>query len=108
MLWTLRKVTIATKCASVDEMNNLLHLQQSATSLRLVLEETYYWLAIADKIRQVRCKIQRLTLVLYRKARSGATEDLKAVASAIRLIRNLEHLVLERIEDEAGTAVAEA
>jgi hypothetical protein len=83
---------------------------QLVTDLYLVLE-TEQWLAAADEIRRGRCNVQRLTLGKYRVAESEATEAVKAVASAIRLDQNLEHITL-RMEngftDEAGVALAEA
>jgi hypothetical protein len=91
-------------------MRNLLQLRP-ATDLRLLLE-TDLWLAVADAIRRGRCNVQRLTLaMLDRGALSDATETLKAVASAIGLDRNLEHLILKvenGFTDEAGVALVEA
>jgi hypothetical protein len=102
----LRKVVIITKCASTDAMKNLLQLTP-ATKLRLVLE-TEHWVAMADEIRQGRCKIKYLSLSMNQ---GDATKAVKAVASAIRLDQNLEHITL-RMEngftDEAGMALAEA
>jgi hypothetical protein len=105
----LRKVFIATKYASADAMKNLLQLRP-ATELCLVLE-TEHWLAVADDIRQGRCKIKDLSLSMLQVARSEATEAVKAIASAIRLDRNLKHLTLQMaydFTDEAGVALAEA
>jgi hypothetical protein len=105
----LRVVTIMTKCASADAVKNLLQLH-STTELHLVLE-TNRWLAVADEIRQGRCNIRRLTLSLLRGIVTEATEAVDAVASAIRLDRNLEHLFLEMengFTDEAGVGLAEA
>jgi hypothetical protein len=105
----LRKVTIMTKCASTDAVKYLLQLKP-ATDLRLLLE-TDQLLAVADEIRQGRCRIKHLRLSMIQGARSDATEAVKAVASAIRLDQNLEHISL-RMEngftDEAGMALAEA
>jgi hypothetical protein len=107
----LRKVTIITTCASADAMKNLLQLH-SATHLHLVLE-TNHWLAVADEIRQGKCNIKNLKLAMRRGTISGATETVKAVASAIRedTGSNLECLMLKMEDgftDEAGVALAEA
>jgi hypothetical protein len=104
-----------TDCTCPDAMTNLLQLQ-SATSLRLVLK-TDHWLAMADEVRRGRCNVRSLTLIMLPASRSEATEVVKAVASAIRLDHNLEHLKLEMEEklamgddfsNEAGLALAEA
>jgi hypothetical protein len=90
-------------------MKNLL-LLQSATSLRLVLE-TDQWLAMANEIRCSRFNVRSLTLIMLPASRSEATEAVKAVTSAIRLDRNLEHLKLaveDGFSNEAGGALAEA
>jgi hypothetical protein len=115
VLWSLptcthlRMVSITTKCASVDALKNLLQMH-SATELRLILK-TDHWLAVADEIEQGRCNIHELTLCMNQGRISEATLAVKAVASAIRLDCNLEHLVL-RMEngftDEACVALAEA
>jgi hypothetical protein len=105
----LREVVIMTNCASADARKNLLQLH-SATDLRLVLE-TKHWLAVADEIRQGRCNVQRLTLAMFQGAISEATEAVQALASAIQLDCNLEHLALEMenlLTDKAGVALAEA
>jgi hypothetical protein len=105
----LRKVGIMTKCASADAMKNLLKLRP-ATELHLVLEKDY-WLAVADEIRQGRCNVQMLTLVMFEVTKSEATEVVKAVASAIRCDHHLKqlHLHMENgFTDEAGEALAEA
>jgi hypothetical protein len=105
----LQTVTMMTKYARADAMKNLLQLQ-SATDLRLVLT-TEKWLAVADEIRRGRCNVRRLTLVMLQGARSDATEAVKAVAGAMRLDQNLEHLTLQMengFTDEAGVALAEA
>jgi hypothetical protein len=105
-LW---KVTVMTNCASADAMKNLLQLQ-SATDLRLLLE-TENWLAVADEIRRGRCNVRFLDLAMFRVAESDATKAVKAVASAIRLDQNLEHITLQMVNgftDEAGLALAEA
>jgi hypothetical protein len=105
----LREVKVVTKCASADAMKNLLQLTP-ATKLRLLLD-TDQWLAMADEIRRGRCNVQRLALVMRQIATSDATEAVKAVASAIRLDRNLEHLLLQMdngFTTEAGVALAEA
>jgi hypothetical protein len=105
----LQRVSIMTKHASVGAMTNLLQLRP-ATDLRLVLE-TNHWLAVADEIRQGRCKIKYLSLFLYAEAISDATEAVKAVASAIRLDQNLEIITLrmkDGFADEACMALAKA
>jgi hypothetical protein len=105
----LRKVAIMTKCASADAIQNLLRLH-STTCLHLVLQ-TDLWLAVADEIRCGRCNVQTLTLSMLQAARSEAAEAVKAVASAIRLDRNIEFLYLQMengFTDEAGVALAEA
>jgi hypothetical protein len=105
----LRKVCILTKCASADVMKNLLHLQ-SATELCLVLK-TDQWLAVTDEIGHGRCNIQTLTLAMMQVTRSEATTSVQALAGAIQLDRNLEHLLLgmeNGYTDEAGVALAEA
>jgi hypothetical protein len=94
-----------TKFAGADAMRNLLHF----ADLRLVPRTTEDWLAVADEIRQGRCNVQRLVLVMLRVERSEATEAVKAVISAIRLDHNLEHLSLETMNDftdEMGVALA--
>jgi hypothetical protein len=104
----LRHVTIQTKCASADAVTNLLQLQ-SATSLRLFLE-TDQWLAVTDEIRHGRCNVKKLTLIMLQTTRWEATEATKAIASAIRLDRNLKRLTLEMendFTDEAGVVLAE-
>jgi hypothetical protein len=104
-----RKVTLMTKCASADATKNLLQLQ-SVTELRLVLPKKS-WLVVADEIRRGRCNVQRLTLSILQVTISEATEAVKAVASAIQLDCNLEHLHLQMengFTDEAGVALAEA
>jgi hypothetical protein len=88
----LRNVSIMTNCASADAMKNLLQLQ-SAIDLHLVLEKEYR-VAVSDEIRRGRCNVQRLTLDMTQGPISEATEAVKAVASAIRLDTNLEHLTL--------------
>jgi hypothetical protein len=106
----LRKVTIMTKCASSEAIKNLLVQLHSATELRLVIEKEN-WLAVATEIRHGRCNVQRLTLAMLQGARSDATEAVKAVASAMRLDCNLEHLTLGIVggyTDEECVALAEA
>jgi hypothetical protein len=106
---TLRKVVIQTERTSADALKNLLQLQ-SVKDLHLILE-TDHWLAVSDEIRRGRCSVQTLTLAMLRGEIAEATEAVKAVASAILLDLNLEHLTL-RMEngftDEAGVALAEA
>jgi hypothetical protein len=104
----LRRVSITTEYASAGAMQNLLQLHE-ATSLRLILGADH-WLAVADEIRQGRCNVQTLILTML-PIMSEATEAVVAVASAIRLDRNLKHLTLEMEDgftDEAGVVLAEA
>jgi hypothetical protein len=106
----LRDVTIITKSASTDATNSLLQLH-SATVLNLVLKTTEHWLAMADEIRLGRCYLKKLTLCMVQTSRSETTEAVKALANAIRLDHNLEHLTLTMesgCTDEAGVALAEA
>jgi hypothetical protein len=106
----LRKVTIMTKCASADAVKNLLRLGP-AIDLRVVLDLDL-WLAVADGVRQGRCNIKYLHLDSWHSSSSEASnEAVKAIASAIRQDRSLEHLTLEMMinfTDEAGVALAEA
>jgi hypothetical protein len=105
----LRMATIMTRYASADAMKNLLQLQ-STTELLLVLTMEQ-WLAVADEIRCGRCNIRFLHLAMLQGAQSEATEAVKALASAIRLDRNLERIVLQMengFTNEAGVALAEA
>jgi hypothetical protein len=105
----LRKVVIMTKCASAAAMQNLLQMQ-STTDLRLVLE-TEQWLAVTDEMRHDRCNVQTLSLAMLKGESSKAIEAVKAVASAIRLDRNLKYLTLQMengFTDEASVALAEA
>jgi hypothetical protein len=102
-------VIIMTKCASAGAMKNLLQLNK-ATNLRLVLKFDQ-WLAVTDEIRHGRCKIQTLSLTMLEITRSKATEAVEAVASALRVDRNLKSLVLHMengFTDKAGVALAEA
>jgi hypothetical protein len=83
---------------------------QSATELYLMLEKEN-WLAVADEIRLGRCNIRLLELAMSRGTISDVTESGIAVASAIRLDQNLEHITLRNnngFTDEAGVAFAEA
>jgi hypothetical protein len=105
----LRNVSISTKCASVGAMKNLLQLQ-SAAILTLGLT-TEHWLAVADRIRQGRCNVQNLNLVLLQSSNFNDTEVVEAVASAIREDSTIESLGLLTnydFTDEAGVALAEA
>jgi hypothetical protein len=105
----LRKVVIKTQCASAGAIKTLLQLPKDA-DLTLVLTNKEHWLAVADGIRQGQCNIKSLSLFMLDN--SKATEAVKAIASAIRLDHNLEHLMLEMEDydftDEAGVALAEA
>jgi hypothetical protein len=89
-------------------MKNLLQLRP-ATELRLVME-TDHWLAVANEIRLGRCLVKNLHLRLLQSSSLETTEAVKALASAIRLDRNLEclHLQLDDgFTDEAAVALAE-
>jgi hypothetical protein len=73
--------------------------------------EKEHWLALSDEIRLGRCNVQRLTLDMFQSSSSEYTEALHAVANAIQMDRNLEHLTLrmeDGFTDEAGVALAEA
>jgi hypothetical protein len=105
----LQKVEIVTNCANAGAMRNLLQLPKD-TRLSLLHTNKEHWLAVADGIRQGQCNIKTLHLSLQ-NTRPQATEAVKAIASAIRLDRNLEFLGLHMkndITDEAGMALAEA
>jgi hypothetical protein len=103
-------VLITTTCASDDGLKTLLMLPKD-TRLILILNAEL-WLAVADGIRQGRCNIKDLYLCLLRQGlRSKDTEAVKAIASAIRLDRNMKRLKLDMTNDftdEAGVALAEA
>jgi hypothetical protein len=102
----LREVLIKTSCDITGAIKNLLQLGP-ATELRLVLE-TDQSFAVADAIRQGHCNIKHLCLDMFL---SSSSEAIKAIASAIRLDRNLESLRLLTMNDfthEAGVALAEA
>jgi hypothetical protein len=104
----LQSVTIITTCASAGATRTLLRLPKDTD---LILE-TDHWLAVADEFRQGRCNIKHLC-VLHRleSSSSEATEVVKAIASAIRLDRNLETLVINMnsgFTDESGVVLAEA
>jgi hypothetical protein len=107
-----RTVSITTTCASAGAVKRLLQLGP-ATDLHLVVN-TDLWLAVAEGIRQGRCNIRHLCLDRIQRRSSKNTEAVKAIASAIRLDRNLEHLTLIAMNDyadeadEAAMALAEA
>jgi hypothetical protein len=107
----LRKVSITTICASTDAIKTLLQLPNT-TKLTLNLTIKEHQLAVADEIGQGHCNIKHLSLLMFQKPSSETTEAIKAIASAIRLNRNLESLVLHQVNndltDEAGVAFAEA
>jgi hypothetical protein len=105
----LRKIDISTRYASDDAVKNLLQLPTD-TALRLALKPDH-WLVVADEIRQGRCHRKTLHLNMLQNSSSGATEAVKAVASAIREDRHLEQLTLKMengFTDEGGVALAEA
>jgi hypothetical protein len=105
----LRKVSITTSCYSAGAMQTLLQLpKDTALILRVEMD---CWLAVVDGIRLGYCNIKQLDLAMYQSSTSERTEAIKAIASAITLDRNLEHLLLEiecDFTDEAGVALAEA
>jgi hypothetical protein len=107
-----RTIFITTACASASATKKLLQLGP-ATDLHLVVN-TELWLAVADGIRQGRCNVKKLYLGKLYSSESKNTEGVKAIASAIRLDRKLEHLTLVTMNDftdeadEAGVALAEA
>jgi hypothetical protein len=106
----LQEVSIATTCASADAMKTLLQLPKN-TYLIFTLN-TEYWLAVTDGIRQGYCNIEHLYLSsLLRSSSSETTTAVKALASAIRLDRNLKLLKIDienNFTDEAAVALAEA
>ena len=70
-----------------------------------------HWLAVADGIGQGHCNIQNLSLLTLQSASSETTEAVKALASAFRMDRNLDSLVLHMnndFTDELGAVLAEA
>jgi hypothetical protein len=107
----LQRVEIVTNCASGGSMKSLLQLPKD-TALALWETNKEQWLAVADGIRQGQCNIKSLLLSRLPQSTSPqATEAVKAIASAIRLDHNLEHLTLhinDDITDEAGVVLAEA
>jgi hypothetical protein len=107
----LRNVTIKTKFASAGTLQNLLLLQlQHGTQLSLVVIRDY-WMVATDAIRQGNCNVQSLCLYLWEEGPDEANEAVQAVASAIRLDRNLKSLCLtmgDHFTDEAGVALAKA
>jgi hypothetical protein len=117
VLWTLsacphlKEITIITKSASANALKSLLELH-SAIDLRLVLNTTENWLAVVDAIRMGRCLLKTLHLgMLHSSLRSKATEAVQALAGAIQMDRNLEHLSLQiedGFTDVAGVALAKA
>jgi hypothetical protein len=65
---------------------------------------------VANEIRLGRCLVKQLHLGMLQSSSSEATDAVKALASAIRLDRNLEYLCLlleDGFTDEAGVALAE-
>jgi hypothetical protein len=116
---SLPSILCSGRCQHVPSSGRLLSGPNAlvSTELRLILE-TDRWLVVADEIRQGRCRIKYLRIFMTQGARSDqgrigseTTEAVKAVASAIRLDQNLEHITL-RMEsgftDEAGMALVEA
>jgi hypothetical protein len=110
---SLQKVTITTRRASADAIRNLLQLR-SGTILRLTIHDLDQWMAVADEIRQGRCRVRGLVLsMLLNRGSSGETDTavVKAIAIAIRRDGNLEGLSLtmnKGFSNEAGVALAEA
>jgi hypothetical protein len=116
LLWALaacshlREITIITKSASADALKSLLQLN-SAIDLRLVINTTVSWLAVVDEFRLGRCLIKILHIGMLHSSSSKATAGVQALADAIQMDRNLEHLSLQMEDgftDEAGVALAEA
>jgi hypothetical protein len=106
----LRTVIITTTSASADAVKTLLQLPKD-TDLTLFQANKEHWLAVADGIRQGQCNVKHLSLLTLQRSSSETTQAVKAIASAIRLDRNLEHLTLyinDNITDEAGVVLAEA
>jgi hypothetical protein len=106
----LREVLINTRNASAGAMKALLQLPKD-TDLTLYQSNKEHWLAVADEIRRGRCNIKHLSLIRHQSSSSESTEAVKAIASALRLDRNLEFLDLQLSIDftnEAGVALAEA
>jgi hypothetical protein len=106
----LREITIITRSASADALKSLLQLH-SAIDLRLVLNTTENWLAVVNAFRMGRCLIKTLHLGMLHSSSSKSTEAVQALAGAIQMDRNLEHLSLQMEDgftDEAGVALAEA
>jgi hypothetical protein len=105
----LRKVTFASKQASADAVRKLMQLPKD-THLALAVELDSL-LAVADEIRQGRCRVETLNLWMFRASSPEATKAVKAVANAIRGDRNVVRLGLsidKGFTDEAGVALAEA
>jgi hypothetical protein len=100
LLWALaacshlREITIITKSASAGALKSLLQLH-SAIDLRLVLNTTESWLAVVDEVRLSRCLIRIFHLGMLHRSSSKATEAVHALADAIQMDRNLEHLSLQ-------------
>jgi hypothetical protein len=95
----LQEVTIWSEYASADAMKNLLQLGL----------EMDQWLTVADEIRRGRCNVQTLPFaMLLQGAESDATEAAKAIASAIQMDCNLEHLMLEVGEGFADDGMKDA
>jgi hypothetical protein len=104
----LRKVRITTTCASAGAMKTVLQLPKDA-DLALIISNKEHWLTVADGIREGRCNVKHLYLL--QTSSSEDTEVVKALASAIRLDCNLEHLTLvmeDDLKNESGMALVEA
>jgi hypothetical protein len=108
----LRRVFIKTERASADALEDLLQLTNTSLDLTLALTPDH-WLAVADGIRQGRCNLLSLTLIMLQGTSPNATEAeaVKEVASAIQTDRHLTFLYLQLengFTDEAGVALAAA
>jgi hypothetical protein len=75
----LQQVTISTEFASADAIRNLLVQLPTDTKLMLVLPSNQ-WSAVADDIRNGRCNIKHLALLMVQSSSYEATEAVKAVA----------------------------
>jgi hypothetical protein len=105
----LRKITFASKQASANAVRKLMQLPKD-TDLVLAVEMDSL-LAVADEIRQGRCRVKTLNLWMFRGSSPDATNAVKAVANAIREDRNMIRLGISTdkgFTDEAGVALAEA
>jgi hypothetical protein len=107
----LQKVVIQSRHASADAIRNLLQLRLGAI-LHLTIDNQDHWMAVANEIREGRCRVRGLVLSMYLDSSSEIdTPAVKAIATAIRRDSNLEGLSLimnKGFSNEAGMALAEA